>query len=292
MYLYLIKQIVKAQQIKLKILGHTPFCLEVFTWGSHLDDVLANKAGTKGGATYAKVPADLILHEKKSEGGKSKWVATRDKSQELLVESPKQEKDEAKQEWVCVSADQYVKKEQVELLSQHDWLKIGFKKVDGSGSDGYLDPDAPPTFFTELVKSFDTDKNGELSSKEIQAALQNSGNAGQLQKLIVKHPSEWYEKSSASSYLWLDKLMTKIGLPDFDLLVDHEKQRIDKLEWMQSAAKLKFRKHVWHLHPLAILQNKIRSQRYRWAHTSFANFLASVESNNDYSAYNKTTPNH
>ena len=59
---------------------------------------------------------------------------------------------------------------------------------------------------------------------------------------------------------------------------------------MQSAAKLKFRKHVWHLHPLAILQNKIRSQRYRWAHTSFANFLASVESNNDYSAYNKTTP--
>ncbi|MGL5487963.1 MAG: hypothetical protein ACRDC6_16990, partial [Shewanella sp.] len=223
--------------------------LEVFTQDPRLDDVLANKAGTKGGATYAKVPADLILHEKKSEGGKSKWVATKDKSQEVLVESPKQEKDAAKQEWVCVSADKYAKKEQVELLSQHDWLKIGFKKVDGSGSDGYLDPDAPPTFFTELVKSFDTDKNGELSSKEIQAALQNSGNAGQLQKLIVKHPSEWYEKSSSSSYLWLDKLMTKIGLPDFDLLVDHEKQRIDKLEWMHSAAKLKLGENIWHFHP-------------------------------------------
>ena len=224
--------------------------LEVFTQDPRLDDVLANKAGTKGGATYAKVPADLILHEKKSEGGKSKWVATKDKSQEVLVESPKQEKDEAKQEWVCVSADKYVKKEQVELLSQHDWLKIGFKKVDGSGSDGYLDPDAPPTFFTELVTSFDTDKNGELSSKEIQAALQNSDNARQIQKLIVKHPSEWYEKSSASSYLWLDKLMTKIGLPDFDLLVDHEKQRIDKLEWMQSAAQLKLGPSLWHIHPL------------------------------------------
>lgn len=229
--------------------------LEVFTQDPRLDDVLANKAGTKGGATYAKVPADLILHEKKSEEGKSRWVATRDKSQEVLVESPKQEKDEAKQEWVCVSADKYVKKEQVELLSQHDWLKIGFKKVDGSASDGYLDPDAPPTFFTELVKSFDTDKNGELSSKEIQAALQNSGNAEQLQKLIVKHPSEWYEKSSASSYLWLDKLMTKISLPDFDLLVDHEKQRIDKLEWMQSAAKLKLGAELWHVFPLAFCLN-------------------------------------
>ncbi|WP_050490161.1 hypothetical protein [Aeromonas jandaei] len=229
--------------------------LEVFTQDPRLDDVLANKAGTKGGATYAKVPADLILHEKKSEGGKSKWVATKDKSQEVLVESPTQEKDAAKQEWVRVSADKYVKKEQVELLSQHDWLKIGFKKVDGSASDGYLDPDAPPTFFTELVKSFDTDKNGELSSKEIQTALQNSGNAGQLQKLIVKHPSEWYEKSSSSSYLWLDKLMTKIGLPDFDLLVDHEKQRIDKLEWMQSATKLKFNRMIWHFNPLSILIN-------------------------------------
>lgn len=140
------------------------------------------------------------------------------------------------------------------LLSQHDWLKIGFKKVDGSGSDGYLDPDAPSAFFTNLVKSFDTDGNGELSSEEIQAALKNSGNADQLHKLIVKHPSEWYEKSSASSDIWLDKLMAKIGLPDFDKLVDHEKQRIDKLEWMQSAAKLKLDKEVWHIYPLIDLR--------------------------------------
>ena len=226
--------------------------LELFTQDPRLDDVLANKAGTKGGATYAKVPAELVLHEKKKQDGKELWVATGGKSVEELVESPKIEKDTAKQEWVSVSSGKYVKKEQVELLSQHDWLKIGFKKVDGSGSDGYLDPEAPPTFFTNLVKSFDTDGNGELSSKEIQAALQNSGNADQLHKLIVKHPSEWYEKSSASSYLWLDKLMAKIGLPDFDKLVDHEKQRIDKLEWMQSAAKLNLGKDVFHIFPLGM----------------------------------------
>ncbi|WP_412840477.1 hypothetical protein, partial [Aeromonas dhakensis] len=115
--------------------------LEVFTQDPRLDDVLANKAGTKGGATYAKVPVGLVLHEKKKQEDKDLWVATGDKSLEELVESPKFEKDAAKQEWVCVSSGKYVKKEQVELLSQHDWLKIGFKKVDGSGSDGYLDPD-------------------------------------------------------------------------------------------------------------------------------------------------------
>ncbi|MFM5875261.1 pesticin C-terminus-like muramidase [Aeromonas veronii] len=227
--------------------------LEVFTQDPRLDDVLANKAGTQGGAIYAKVPADLILHEKKSEAGKSKWVATKDKSKEALVESPKLEKDAAKQEWICVSSDKYVKKEQVELLSQHDWLKIGFKKVDGSGSDGYLDPDAPPSLFTDLVKSFDKNKDGKLSCGEIHAALSNPKNSEQLHKLIVKHLSEWYEKSSASSYQWLDKLMTKIGLPNFDLLVDHEKQRIDKLEWMQSATKLKLEKEVWHFPPIGIM---------------------------------------
>ncbi|MND75563.1 hypothetical protein D3C80_671890 [compost metagenome] len=230
--------------------------LEVFTQDPRLDDVLANKAGTKGGTIYAKVPAELPLYEKKKQDGKEQWVATGGKSLEELVESPKIEKDAAKQEWVCISSGKYVKKEQVELLSQHDWLKIGFKKVDGSGSDGYLDPDAPPTFFTELVNSFDTDKSGELSSEEIQAALQNSSNAEQLHKLIVKHPSEWYEKSSTSTYLWLDKLMAKIGLPDFDKLVDHEKQRIDKLEWMQSAAKLKLDKDVWHFHSLIFSPQK------------------------------------
>lgn len=234
--------------------------LEVFTQDPRLDDVLANKAGTKGGATYAKVPAELVLHEKKKQDDKDLWVATSDKSLEELVESPGFEKDATKQEWVCVSSGKYVKKEQVELLSQHDWLKIGFKKVDGTGSDGYLDPEVPPTFFTKLVKSFDTDSNGELSSEEIQAALQNNSNAGKLHKLIVKHPSEWYEKSSASSYLWLDKLMKKIGLPDFDLLVDHEKQRIDKLEWMQSAAKLKLHSESWHFFPLIFREKKTASR--------------------------------
>lgn len=233
--------------------------LELFTQDPRLDDVLANKAGTKGGTIYAKVPAELLLYEKKKQDGKDLWVATGGKSLEELVESPMLEKDAAKQEWVGTSSGKYVKKEQVELLSQHDWLKIGFKKVDGSGSDGYLDPEAPPTFFTDLVNSFDTDKSGELSSEEIQAALQNSGNREQLNKLIVKHPSEWYEKSSANSYQWLNELMAKLNLPDFDKLVDHEKQRIDKLEWMQSAAKLRLDKEVWHIYPLSILQKNVHS---------------------------------
>lgn len=50
--------------------------------------------------------------------------------------------------------------------------------------------------------------------------------------------------------------MTKIGLPDFDKLVDHEKQRIDKLEWMQSAANLKIGPDVFNIYPMAIYGKK------------------------------------
>ncbi|MFM5466106.1 hypothetical protein ACET66_19040 [Aeromonas simiae] len=234
--------------------------LEVFTQDPRLDDVLANKAKTVGGTRYAKVPADLLLHEKQTQDGKTQWVATQAKSQAALVESPQIEKDSAQLEWVGIGAGKYVKESEVELLSQHDWLKIGFKKVDGSGSDGYLDPDAPPSFFNDLVKSFDTNKDGKLSSAEIRAALRNPKHKEQLQKLIVKHPSEWYEKSSSTAYAWLDKLKVALGLPEFDQLVDHEKQRIDQLEWMQSATKLTLEKDSWYFSPVGIMALAINTK--------------------------------
>lgn len=223
--------------------------LEVFTQDPRLDDVLANKAKTVGGTRYAKVPADLLLHKKQTQSRKTQWVATQAKSQATLVESPQIEKDSAQLEWVGIGAGKYVKKAEVELLSQHDWLKIGFKKVDGSGSDGYLDPYAPPSFFKDLVKSFDTNKDGKLSSAEIRAALRNPKHKEQLKKLIVKHPSEWYEKSSSTAYVWLDKLRSELDSPEFYQLVDHEKLRIDKLEWMQSATKLNLMSTVWNFYP-------------------------------------------
>ncbi|WP_429095834.1 hypothetical protein [Aeromonas media] len=54
--------------------------------------------------------------------------------------------------------------------------------------------------------------------------------------------------------------MAKIGLPDFDKLVDHEKQRIDKLEWMQSATKLTLEKDSWYFSPVGIMALAIKAQ--------------------------------
>ena len=232
--------------------------LELFTQDPRLDGVLANQANTAGGTRYARVPAGLTLYQKRD----NQWVATTAKSQAALLTAPRVEQSGDKC-WLCVKEGAYVAKEQAEMLSQHDWLKLGFKKVDGSGSDGYLDPQQAPAFFEELVHCLDTNQDGHLSSEEITAALchiepilHSPQSRTRLQKLIVRHPSEWYDKSAGASHQWLDKLKAQVAKPEFDQLVEHEKQRIDQLEWMQSATSLKLSRDIWHFWPLGMIDNK------------------------------------
>ncbi|UBO74291.1 glycoside hydrolase family 24 protein [Aeromonas rivuli] len=224
--------------------------LEVFSQDPKLADVLANKAQTKGGASYAKVPAGLTLAKKSQQANAVSFTPTETLSQEVLLDSPKQAKDNADIDWIEVMTGLFVQQSKVEMLSQHDWLKIGFQQIDGSGSDGHLAPEAPSPFFLTLAKAIDPKREGEWTSADVHKILQDKAKAETIQKLIVKHPSEWYEKSASPSYQWLDKLMAEVGLPEFDKLVDHEKQRIDSLEWMQSAAKLKLGPDLWHIYPL------------------------------------------
>ncbi|MGY4027519.1 pesticin C-terminus-like muramidase [Aeromonas rivuli] len=227
--------------------------LEVFSQDPKLADVLANKAQTKGGASYAKVPAGLTLAKKSQQANAVSFTPTETLSQEVLLDSPKQAKDNADIDWIEVMTGLFVQQSKVEMLSQHDWLKIGFQQVDGSGSDGHLAPEAPSPFFLTLAKAIDPKHEGEWTSADVHKILQDKAKAETIQKLIVKHPSEWYEKSASPSYQWLDELMAEVGLPEFDKLVDHEKQRIDSLEWMQSAAKLKLGPDLWHVYPMGMI---------------------------------------
>lgn len=227
--------------------------LEVFSQDTRLAEVLANKAQTKGGASYAKVPAGLTLAKKSQQANAVSFTPTETLSQEVLLDSPKQAKDNADIDWIEVTTGLFVQKSKVDMLSQHDWLKIGFQQVDGSGSDGHLAPKAPSPFFLKLAKAIDPKREGELTSADVHKVLQDKAKAETIQKLIVKHPSEWYETSTSPSYQWLEKMMAEVGLPEFNKLVEHEKQRIDSLEWMQSTKELKLGPDLWHIYPLSII---------------------------------------
>lgn len=229
--------------------------LELFSQDPRLNDVLENKARIVGGTCYAKIPAGLSLFEKRA----NQWVDSGNKSQEDLLTAPKIIQSES-ESWVCIKENIYVNKNEVDMLSQHDWLKIGFKTIDGSGSDGYLDPDAPSGFFKELTKGLVTDGDENLSGEEMLRLLRCQSNRGKAHRLIVKHPSEWFDKSTDDSHQWLDRLEATLASQVWGKLVKHEKQRVDKLAWIKGLNSLIIPRVVWHFWPFFLrMEDKPRN---------------------------------
>ena len=65
---------------------------------------------------------------------------------------------------------------------------------------------------------------------------------------------------------------------------------LDHMAWMQGVTTETLGPSLWHMHPIMFLVT-LREVRVRgWAHSPFADLLGSVESKNDYTAYNRTWP--
>ncbi|MGL5758852.1 hypothetical protein, partial [Plesiomonas sp.] len=105
--------------------------------------------------------------------------------------------DELTGEYVLLGGD-------VELVSQHDWSKLGVRLVDGSSDpDGFLDKADTDgkeggEFFSALYAQLtaDSDGDGTVSSSEIKAALADENVASQIRKLFIGHESEWIKRPS------------------------------------------------------------------------------------------------
>uniref|UniRef100_UPI0015F89E6B hypothetical protein n=1 Tax=Aliivibrio sp. SR45-2 TaxID=2760931 RepID=UPI0015F89E6B len=154
----------------------------------------------------------------------------------------------------------------------------GFTLIDGSSSSGALDDSN--LLFKEIAEQItQTTQDGtkiDFSSytpKELKVYLNTKQE--KFEKLIVKHASEWHDKSNSHMFnsiveagrkILEDKLITrfisrdeydssdykKLVLEAHDKLVDHEKERIDKFAWMQDASELNIPKEIWHFWPLAM----------------------------------------
>ena len=61
-----------------------------------------------------------------------------------------------------------VEKVGAEIVTQHDWEKLGFQIVEerNAAADGFLDPEETPQFFKDLFARIDTNHDGELNSDE------------------------------------------------------------------------------------------------------------------------------
>lgn len=109
-----------------------------------------------------------------------------------------------------------------------------------------------PTFFQQLYKSIDKDGQNGVDSTEIAAAFKDQSKRNQLVKLVAKHPSEWHKSTINTIKTTFSNWASEATEDETKALISHEKERMEKLEWMSqiAASPLVFGPAVWHFHPI------------------------------------------
>ncbi|MGY4091216.1 hypothetical protein [Aeromonas hydrophila] len=142
----------------------------------------------------------------------------------------------------------------VEVVSQHDWHKLGVKLVDGSSDpDGFLDKADTEgkeggEFFSTLYDKLVTDKDndGTLSGNDIKAALADEELAGKLRMLFIKHKSEWVKPGQEWTRL-------KQELAEQPKLYEYAMQVHNNMAWMEDASAILGDTKPWFIHPAGMM---------------------------------------
>jgi|GEM_PF-5232304 Muramidase (flagellum-specific) len=237
---------------------------------SRIQAFLNNEAGLKTGKQYVKVAAGASVYireeeNKEKENKKVTFSTAGLKTQSsFIVELAvcKKENDSSKGVFYKINQlpilngtfNGYISEKELTIISQYDLNKLGFKLLEeqNTNSDGYLDPDKMPAFFQQLYKAIDKDGKEGVDSTEISAAFKDTSKREQLVKLIVKHPSEWHKSTINSIKLRLSQWANETTNHEIEVLLEHEKARMDKLEWMSQIAAIG--PMVWHFNPLALVK--------------------------------------
>ncbi|PJG59633.1 hypothetical protein CUC53_06250 [Aeromonas cavernicola] len=167
--------------------------------------------------------------------------------------------DELAGEYVLLGGD-------VELVSQHDWCKLGVRLIDGSSDpDGFLDKADTDgkeggEFFSELYGQVtaDSDSDGTVSSSEIRAALADENVASQIRKLFICHESEWIKRPSWPRLA--QELTEKPNLYQYALTVNRNMNWIDDSAIQGILGDSK----PWFIHPagmMGLVGDEIRNKK-------------------------------
>ncbi|GFM77019.1 calcium-binding protein [Pseudomonas cichorii] len=228
--------------------------VEIFTAEAEVKEFLKNIAGLKTGKQYLYLAKDTKLKVKAS----ATETAPLKKEHAIdLAKAPViKENNEDWYEVSVVDDNQtltgLVKKTGAQLITQHDWEKLGFQIVEETNTtaDGFLDPDDMPPFFKDLFAKIDKNNDKEVSSDELSEALKNKDTRDQWSRLIAYHPTEWKDKSGSAKWSKLDAL-----LETSPKTLKHEKERIDKYAfWDELSGKAAIGSSlVWHFHPVEFI---------------------------------------
>ncbi|CCP01868.1 hypothetical protein BN439_0779 [Erwinia amylovora Ea644] len=103
-------------------------------------------------------------------------------------------------------------------------------------------------FYKGMMDKMDSDKDGQLSERELFSALHHPemGVRDIVSRMIVKHESKWFGGSGHQKWTAF--------FQDCDTLrIDIAKKWLDDMEWMSRVEPFTSGKAVWHMHPVMFL---------------------------------------
>ncbi|WP_429067053.1 M23 family metallopeptidase [Aeromonas bestiarum] len=150
-----------------------------------------------------------------------------------------------------------------ELVSSKEWKDKGFTLIDGSDSDGALDPAKIPPFFLSLYRHASDDKglkDNDLTVKKLENAVDSIENYDRVKGMVVKHSSEWWAPTSTVMMERFKSIFSEVT--ELPALISHEVDRVESTGWMHRLMNNRVEgPKVWHLHPFSLFEISVLSQK-------------------------------
>ncbi|HHA2248436.1 TPA: hypothetical protein ACOEHG_003335 [Enterobacter ludwigii] len=292
--------------------------IEVFSNDGRMPLFLNNPAQLNTGRQFLLVPEEKQLYQCEEKGSSHTFEPVGmtnqgDAADIIPAESATSATDNASITYLQIRPGTWIRKEDVETVSQNDLTKLKFKAVGQEPVKNQLRSletqwviDAFRWLSSQIwggrdqesrqmqdyyARMADELEKGNIPQGAIDRYRSSISNALHhwnphidffLRRLVVKHESEWHGGSTNPK--WKEVLAPMSG--DF---LAYVKQWLDAHEWMSQVPEFSKDEAIWHFHPVEFLA-AIGGAKRGWAHSAFANLIGNAESRNDYTAYNRTHP--
>ncbi|MCA7001163.1 glycoside hydrolase family 19 protein [Dickeya solani] len=257
--------------------------IEVISVDTNMPGFLSNPKGIKTGRAFVKIKEGKPLYQRSGEGAETTFTPTNDITKGMNAGRilPRDKTDQIEAQgttWLQITADNWIKCEDVDELSQHDLSELGFTALEETSTDDFgsllkenflkgifdwvsqsirgdtdFESQQGSETYKKLVKVIDQNNDGNLSQYELAAFERrifeglHSGenNAPELvRRLIVKNDSEWFGDSKHKHW------QSFLNNDSYPKMMPYLKKWRDDMAWMSEVPEFKSGKPVWHFHPV------------------------------------------
>lgn len=251
--------------------------LEVLSTDSRMPGFLTNPGGVRTGRKYIRIHPDAVLY---IDSGETfiRTTATVNKDKHLILPVDKCNPREWEgRTYYQAGKNYWLRQDGVDLLNQFDLEKRGFTALEeestpdmsASIKEGWVTSTCrwlaeqvmpergvretlTSRFYQSVAEKLDSDRSGDLSGRELYAALHHPdmGVRDIVSRMVVKHESEWFGGSGHQKWTAF--------FQDYDTLrIDFAKKWLDDMEWMSQVEPFTSGQAVWHMHPVVFLRQLV-----------------------------------